>query len=279
MYRGLMVGVAIFLAIGAWWYFGVLPAAEDSTIEAPQQEEMSADSESQWQWQFDAAGETDQGVPKTTVTLRNGSTSYAIGTMEGNCYDISESEWELLSEEGEIAGAICWFAGGGTEIGVFSDGGRALIRLGVLEEATAESEGIRGEFQTLFAIDFGFIRRVDTENNTVLFDNALWLTGTPGEDAAIEAGLCTEETREECLPNDYYIYNADADSVSIPLASNITIYMLTWNAGAAGIRRQFIRPEEFAALINDESQHWSQLPYNVSIKNNDVIMIEEVYVP
>lgn len=279
MYRGLILGAVLFLSLGAWWYFSVLPASQNSIIETTQDDSSLYEATSQWQWTFDPAGESDLGVPKTTVTLRNGSTSYAVGTIEGTCFDIIASDWELLVDQGEIAGAICWFAGGGTEIGVFSDGARAIIRIGAVDEGTAESEGSRGEFQTLFVIDFGFIRAVDIENSTVLFDSALWLSGEAGEDAAIEAGLCTPETRQECLPNDFYIYNADTETVSIPLASNITIYMLTLDAEEQGIKRSFIRPDEFADLINDEAQHWRQLPYNVSIKNNEVIMIEEVYVP
>jgi hypothetical protein len=278
MYRFLGFIGLLIIGISLWWGFVVVPQSRDSNIEAEDVFATTTDSTAQWQWQFDPMGETD-GIPKTNVILNNGGTSYVIGTMDGTCFDITTSEWPLLADQGEFAGAICWWAGGGKEIGVFSDGGRALIKVGDIEEGTAEEEGFRGNFQTLFAIDFGYIRSLNTASSTLQFDDAQWMTGTAGEDAAIAAGLCTEETRAECLPNDFYIGNTDPDPVTIPLAQNLTIYMLTWNAGDAGIKRQSIRLNEFAALINDTAAHWNKLPYNVTVKNNAVIMIEEVYVP
>lgn len=277
----ILIGI-ILLALAAWWTLNFQPQ------EAPPGDTLATSTEptSQWQWEFDPVGENADGVPKTNVTLRNGGTSYSIGATEGNCFDIAQSDWKLLLDEGELAGAICWFAGGGTEIGVFSDGGRALVKIGEVDEAmpagrqgTAEGGGVRGNFRTLFAIDFGFIRSLDTKKRSISFDDALWLSGRAGEDAAIAAGLCTEETRSECLPNDYYIYNEAEIATDIPLAKNITIYMVTWNAGDQGVKRQFIKLDEFAKLINDPSQHWQKLPYNVSVKDNEVIMIEEVYIP
>lgn len=278
MYRFLGFVGLLIIGISLWWGFVVVPQSRDSNVDAENVFATTTDSSAQWQWQFDPMGESD-GIPKTNVTLNNGGTSYVIGTMDGSCFDITASEWQLLSDQGEFAGAICWWAGAGTEIGVFSDGGRALIKVGEIEEGTAEGGGSRGNFQTLFAIDFGYIRSFNTASSTLQFDDAQWMTGTAGEDAAIAAGICTEETRSECLPNDFYIGNADAKPVTIPLAPNLTIYMLTWNAGESGIKRQSIRTNEFAALINDHSQHWNKLPYNVTVKNNQVIMIEEVYTP
>jgi hypothetical protein len=279
MYKGLALVALLAAALGGWWYFNILPASQDSTIVVPNSA-TSTKPVSQWQWQFDPAGEDPAtGIPKTNVTLRNGSTSYSIGATEGNCFDVAQSDWKLLTEEGELAGAICWWAGGGTEIGVFSDDGRAIVKIGDVDEGTAEGGGTRGNFRTLFAIDFGYIPRINVIERIVTFDDARWLSGAAGEDAAIAAGLCTEETRADCLPNDFYIYNALKNEVSIPAADTITVYMLTWNAGEAGIKRQFIKFDDFAQLVNDPEAHWRNLPYNITVKNNEVIMIEEVYVP
>lgn len=278
----ILIGI-LLLALIAWWTLNFQPR------EVVPQDVVQATSTapvSQWQWDFVPAGESAEGVPTTNVTLHNGVTSYSIGAMEGNCFDITQSDWKLLTEEGELAGAICWWAGGGTEIGVFSDGGRALVMIGDVDEAvpagrqgTAEGGGVRGNFRTLFAIDFGFIRSLDTEKRMISFDDALWLSGRAGENAAIAAGLCTEEARSECLPNDYYIYNESKITTTIPLAENLTVYMVTWNAGEQGVKRQFIKLDDFVKLINDNSLNWNQLPYNVTVKNNEVIMIEEVYIP
>jgi len=271
----ILIGI-LLLALIAWWTLNFLPQEAEPVDTSTA---TTTEAVSQWQWEFASAGASLEGVPKTNVTLRNGVTSYAIGAIEGNCFDITGSDWKLLAEEGELAGAICWWAGGGTEIGVFSDGGRALVQIGDVDEGTAENLGVRGNFRPLFVIDFGFIRRLDLASRELSFDNALWLFGKAGEDAAIEAGLCTEASRGDCLPNDFYIYNASKGAATIPLAENITVYMVTWHAEAEGVKRQFIKLDEFAKLMNDSSQHWNQLPYNVTIKNGQAIMIEEVYVP
>lgn len=279
MYRFLAFIGALIIGISLWWGFVVVPQSRDSSVDAENVFATTTDGSAQWQWEFQPLGEDETGAPKTNVSLRNGETSYAIGALQGSCFDVATSEWQLLSAEGEIAGAICWWAGGGTEVGVFSEDGRAVVKLGQVDEGTAEGGGMRGGFQTLFLIDFGFIRSVDAASSTLRFDDARWLFGTAGEETAIAAGLCTAETRADCLPNDFYIYNAKEEGLMIPLAQNVAVYMLTWNAGEEGIKRQFIPRVEFAKLINDPAQHWNKLPYNVSIKNGEVIMIEEVYIP
>lgn len=277
MQRFLILLIVLAAGVAGWWYFFVLPKAENTIIETPLATSTPAP---QWQWQFDSAGEDPQtGIPKTNVTLKNGGTSYSIGATEGTCFDIAQSDWKLLTDQGELAGAICYWAGGGSEIGVFSEDGNAVVKIGDVDEGTAETPGVRGNFRTLFSIEFGFITAFDATARAISFDNALWLFGAEGENAAIAAGLCTEETRGECLPNDFYIYNEEAKSVHIPLADSVAIYMVTWNAADGGVKRQFIKIDEFAKLINDPALHWSKLPYNVTIKNGEVIMIEEVYVP
>lgn len=270
----------IFLGLVAWWVFVIIPQSKESMELSQEEIATTTEPVAQWQWIFDPAGEDAQiGAPLTRVVLRNGDTSYAVGTLIGGCFDITQSDWELLTEQGEFAGAICWWAGGGTEIGVFSEGGRAVVKMGDIDEGTAEGGGSRGNFETLFEIDFGFVPRINVIEGIVTFDDARWLYGTEGEDAAIAAGLCTEETRNECLPNDFYIYNALKNEVSIPAASNAAVYMLTWNVGEEGIKRQFIKFDDFAQLVNNPELHWRNVPYNITVKDGEVIMIEEVYVP
>ncbi len=274
MYRILGLIAALGLLLGAWWYVHTA-----SVSPQPEQETSMATSTptTQWQWIFDPAGADATGTPKTNVILRNGDTSYAIGTFLGSCFDVSQSDWKLLEKEGEFAGAICYFAGRGNEIGVFSEGGKALIQVGDVDEGDAEHPPVRGNFKTLFEITFGFVRSMDTTHKTVLFDDALWLTGKSGEDAAIAKGLCTEDTRSECLPNDFYILNEKEVKQSLPLADTVAVYLLTWHAETKGIQREYIKLDDFAALLKESS--WSNRPYNVSLKDGKVIMIEEVYVP
>jgi len=99
---------------------------------------------------FDPAGADESGAPKTTVSVVWGGKSYDAGTYQGNCFSIAESAWELAP--GEETGAICWWAGSGTEIGVFLEGNDLAVKRGFIEEGSAEVEGSRGSFTTLFLL-------------------------------------------------------------------------------------------------------------------------------
>ena len=275
------VATLILLGLGAWWLIFVpaqsgQPADTATTTDTA----TSALPVSQWQWLFVAAGtEASTGAPKTRVTLRNGDTSYLVGTYTGSCMDMRTSSWKLHEDEAELAGAVCWFAGGGNEIGVFSEDGVAAVKVGELDEGDAEHAPFRGDFKTLFTIDFGFIRNLATTTPAIAFDDARWLSGKAGEDAAIAAGICTEDTRADCLPNDFYILDQYKKTEIIPLAPNAIVYMLTWHAEAQGVKRETIPLRTFTTFINDPQPHWNQLPYNVTIQDGKIIMIEEVYVP
>lgn len=126
----------------------------------------------------------------------------------------------------------------------------------------------------------GFIRQVNAIGSaSILLDDAVWLAGKDAEDAAIAAGRCTHETRSECLPNNYFIQNIDTATHTLPVAENAILLMKTWKAGGAGIQEREISIAEFAALINDQSAHWKDLPYRVTTKGGLVTKIEELYIP
>lgn len=125
----------------------------------------------------------------------------------------------------------------------------------------------------------GFIRSVSTNGNFgILFDEALWLTGVEGEDAAIAAGLCTESRRSECLPNDFIISNEEGSTVLLEFATNIVITMQTLDMERDGVQEKTIPKQEFERLINGQD-HWSRLPYRIVIRNGLVSEIEEIYIP
>lgn len=124
---------------------------------------------------------------------------------------------------------------------------------------------------------FGFITNV--EGNTITFDEARWLTGKEGEDAAIAAGLCTEATRAECLPNDFYILNDTTTTQPLTLADDVVIAMATLNMETDGVKETQISPDDFSQLINNPTQHWSKLPYQMIVEDGKITILEEVYVP
>lgn len=126
----------------------------------------------------------------------------------------------------------------------------------------------------------GFIRSINTEAPvTISLDDAVWRTGTAAEDAAIRAGMCTEATRSECVPNDYFIENVSPLTMTLLVDSKAVLKMKTWNTGGVGIQDRDISVTEFASLINDASAHWNKLPYRVTIVDDMVVKIEEIYVP
>lgn len=100
-------------------------------------------------WTFTDAGEID-GVPRTQVFVDVHGTPVNVGRFEGYCADMQGSEWTI--REGAAYGAICWFAGGGTEIGVFHEGGTHVVKTAILDEGTAEESGVRGEMVTKISL-------------------------------------------------------------------------------------------------------------------------------
>lgn len=130
---------------------------------------------------------------------------------------------------------------------------------------------------------FGFIRDVDLSGERValVFDEALWHSGEEAKDAAIRAGTCTEATREECTPNDFFIENSDDAVERYTVANAVEVVMITYRAASdAPLSQHEISFEEFITIIADDELHWNSLPYRLHLNAQDeVVKIEEVYVP
>lgn len=146
----------------------------------------------------------------------------------------------------------------------------------VANEVVNETEELVGSRD---GTHFGFIHGVDVEKGEIQFDNAVWLSGVEGENAAIKAGHCTEETRFYCLPNDYFISNSLEKDEALSVDSSVVLFMKTWEVGNLGILDKEIGFPDFAKLVSDKSAQWDKVPYNVTIENGKVVHIEEVYVP
>lgn len=101
-------------------------------------------------WEFKDITDAASLTPITAVTILVDGTPREIGNLEGSCSAIGDSSWTLLP--GEYAGAICYFAGGGTEIGVFKEGEGYVVKQGMVEEGDAEIPGSRANFTTLFTL-------------------------------------------------------------------------------------------------------------------------------
>lgn len=122
-------------------------ATPNATTSAPQV------SGSRFAWSFAEMEEDASGVPSTRVMLTDTTNGkkYDLGARTGSCSTIESSSWTLLA--GEQTGVICWFAGGGEELGVFQENGSLIVKAGILEEGTAETPGLRGDFKTFAVIE------------------------------------------------------------------------------------------------------------------------------
>jgi hypothetical protein len=95
--------------------------------------------EGKYQWRFTQWGQGD--VPQTQVTLVEGGKSHIIGTYDGSCAAMQDDYLEY-----EVSKVICWFAGGGNEIGVFEEPGQIVVRVGEVDEGASGIPGFRGNF-------------------------------------------------------------------------------------------------------------------------------------
>lgn len=105
------------------------------------------------QWELTELGEhaAAPGVPRTGVVLVSGGKRYPAGTFDGSCAEIDGTSWPPY--EGEKSGVICWWAGGGSDIGVFEEGGKLVLKVGSLDEGSAEVPAFRGDFRTIATIE------------------------------------------------------------------------------------------------------------------------------
>jgi hypothetical protein len=103
-------------------------------------------------WKFDTvSAATDDGMPqKTKVTVTWDGTSHDAGIYEGTCAEIDGSNGTL--SDGEVSGALCWFAGAGDEIGVFEEGAGFVLKHGEQQEPAGEGGAFRGNFKVLMSL-------------------------------------------------------------------------------------------------------------------------------
>lgn len=131
-----IIAAAVVIAGGYIWYARTHQIADT----APLKEEFT--------WSFvDRGVDASTSVPKTDVALRVAGVDVPLGTFDGTCTAIAGSSWPFLPNE--ISGAICYFAGGGKEIGVFEEGNKLVLKEGDLSEGDAEHPGTRSNFVPL----------------------------------------------------------------------------------------------------------------------------------
>ncbi len=142
----------VIIGIGAFWRSsGTAPAvsSNDESTSTATTLAQTGTAKKAYAWKLTSAGEAS-GMPQTGVSLMVGAAEQKLGTFEGNCSEIDGTSWKLL--DGEKMGVICWWAGGGKEIGIFQEGGVDVVKVGDLDEGSAETPGVRGNFKTVFTL-------------------------------------------------------------------------------------------------------------------------------
>jgi hypothetical protein len=99
-------------------------------------------------WRFQTKDSVDGLAPSTQVALFAGGNAYDAGAYAGSCSEIAAAN--LFKDE--VSGVLCWFAGGGDEVGVFKEGVGYVLKHGTQDEGTAEAVGFRGDFKQIAVI-------------------------------------------------------------------------------------------------------------------------------
>ncbi len=146
--KNLLLGALLLIAIAAAVALYMRGDLDFKKMELAKMPEAAETNDSAtFSWKFEDAGEKD-GTPQTAVTLIRGAESKEVGTYAGSCAEIAAENLQ----PGQISGVLCWFAGGGDEIGVFEEGGEYVVKVGQQEESTTESNGFRGNFTTVLEL-------------------------------------------------------------------------------------------------------------------------------
>lgn len=96
-------------------------------------------------WSFSTEEAEGMNPPQTEVTLKVPDESLVVGTFDGSCSLVAKEQFLT----NQVSGVLCWFAGGGVELGVFNENGKTILKKGVVDEGGAEEEGFRGNFETI----------------------------------------------------------------------------------------------------------------------------------
>lgn len=128
---------------------------------------------------------------------------------------------------------------------------------------------------------FGYIRSVSTAGSaaTLVFDEAQFLTGKQAQKAAEEDGAVPPG---EAVPNDYYIRNPDKTTQTLRIANDAEVTAKRCNLCRHGKPGEL---EPFLASFAKQGQTYAD-PYRgkdslywLTIRNNEVVAIDEQYVP
>jgi len=123
---------------------------------------------------------------------------------------------------------------------------------------------------------FGYIRSIDVESETLVFDLAYFLSGDEANQAAGEHG---DETP---VPNDYYIVNDNPRLRTLAVATDVEIRVIDWGHCCDLVQGE-IQP--FVEAFQTEHHAWNAMyqggesQYWLTVEGGVVVQIEEQYLP
>jgi hypothetical protein len=142
----LLSGIVILLVFAGAYLLVKERAAAPVREEATQ---TASSTEPAFTWRLSYHESNDENPPRTDVALIAGTDVYDIGSYPGSCSEIAPAQ----RLEGEVSAVLCWWAGGGDELGVFKENGKYVVKLGAQDEPTDESQGFRGDFKQLLVLE------------------------------------------------------------------------------------------------------------------------------
>lgn len=99
-------------------------------------------------WSFTEKVESDGlNPPQSEVELQIKDKKYSAGIYEGSC---SVQNTEMLINQ--ISGAMCWWAGGGVELGVFTEDKKIVLKRRPIDEGSAEYPSFVSRFKTFLEL-------------------------------------------------------------------------------------------------------------------------------
>lgn len=121
-----------------------------------------------------------------------------------------------------------------------------------------------------------YLTDIDVAGRSVKFDLIQFLTGDEA-DAAYHRDYPDEPYG---VPNDYYIINDNPKLRRLPVADDIAVTVLDWNAGFRPLVVAFAdMPTELAARGEFPGEHLGVNPFWLTVDNGTITAIDEQYIP
>jgi hypothetical protein len=160
---------------------------------------------------------------------------------------------------------------------------RALSLLAVVSAVAAAGCGGGDSAPIADGRHFGYVKSVDASATpaTISLDVAEFLIGEEATVAAVEDGVIAEG---ETVDNDYYVRNPEQDLLTLDVAPDVRVtHVQCPGSCSEGIPGQF---EAFAASFDDPGEktlmdeyRGSQSQYWITVRDGEVVAIDEQYVP